>query len=257
MIGLRCFAQGFLVIQHDSHNDDETLDNVLQVRADANVNQAVADDLEDDNTDDNAGQGTGAALHGDTTHNTGRDGVHGVVSTHGGVGRTGTACFQHAAESVEQTSDDVDDDDGALDVDTADLGSLAVAADGEHILTQRSAVPDDPHDRHNGDSVEHQVAQADIANADGALAELGVGLGKAGQGVRVADRVEVLQAQAVADELHAQGCNEGCNAPVGNDEAMGRADDAQYHHDQQQRHNQRQCGDLVSAENALGVIDCL
>ena len=32
MIGLRCFAQGFLVIQHDSHNDDETLDNVLQVR---------------------------------------------------------------------------------------------------------------------------------------------------------------------------------------------------------------------------------
>ena len=78
-------------------------------------------------------------LHGDTTHNAGRDGVHGVVSTHGGVGRTGTACFQHAAESVEQTGDDVDDDDGALDVDTADLGSLAIAADGEHILTQRSA----------------------------------------------------------------------------------------------------------------------
>ena len=44
---------------------------------------------------------------------------------------------------------------------------------------------------------------------------------------------------------------------MGNDEAMGRADDAQYHHDQQQRHDQRQCGNLVSAENALGVIDCL
>ena len=82
-------------------------------------------------------------------------------------------------------------------------------------------------DGHNGDSVEHQVAQADIANADGALTELGVGLGKAGQRVGVADRVEVLQTQAVADELHAQRCNEGCNAPVGNDEAMGRADDAQ------------------------------
>ena len=65
-----------LYIDQNSENNDQTLDDLLPVRGDAQDIQAIGDDSDQQGADDDAPGLADTAGHGDTAHDAGSDRVH-------------------------------------------------------------------------------------------------------------------------------------------------------------------------------------
>ena len=134
---------------------------------------------------------------------------------------------------------------GLEHVDAGNLGGFGIGTHGEHVLAEGGLVPDEPHDRHHQEGVEHIPGHGDVV-ADleqGAGDEVLVLVRQAGQGLAVVavDHKE-QQNGAVGDQLRGQGDDEGMQAELGHEEAVDRADDGAHNHDRQDGHNDGHLG---------------
>ena len=128
--------QIFSHIDGTGDQDDHTLDDVQQVGVDRQEVQTDEDDLQQQNTDDGAGNLTDTTNEGDAADDAGCDGIRLVVQTGGGVDGGDTGSIKETGQSVQHTSHHEDHDDGLFNIDTGNVGSFLVGADGVAMIKQ-------------------------------------------------------------------------------------------------------------------------
>ena len=220
-------------IQRAGRQDDETFDDVLQVRVDGQEVQGNEDDTQDEHAQDDAADLTSTTNEGYAADNAGCDGV-GLVVEAGGLGDgADTGSLDEAGEAVHETRQGVHHDGGLEDVDAGDVGRLSVGADSKHVLAEGGLVPDEPHGNDHDDGIEHVPGDVHIVLElnHGAGDEVLVGIGQAGEGLAVvAIAHEEHEDGAVGDQLGGQGDDEGVQGELGHEEAVDKAHDGAHDH---------------------------
>ena len=97
--------QVLYAVQCNGCNDDKTLEHKLEVGVDSKEGEAVGETGEDDDTDDRTANLSDSSVEGDSTHNTGGNGIKLVAlsSSRTGVGLEG---LQEATTTIEDTGHD-------------------------------------------------------------------------------------------------------------------------------------------------------
>ena len=151
------FLQVFACINRNRSDDDQTLDDVLPVWADAGKIQTVADDLEHQHADDHTTNFTNAPRKRHTAHHAGRNRIQLIHVTRVVGGRTNTSSLQRARQTIQHTSQSVHTDQGFLNVHTLYNCRCWVSTNRKHVFTKTCFVPQHPHE-HRGDcSVNHKI----------------------------------------------------------------------------------------------------
>ncbi len=224
-------------VQCHRQNDDAALDDELPVRADADIGQTIVDQGEDKYAGDHTCDSSHPAGKRHPAHHARRDGIQLVHEAEVVGGTTDPACFQHAAEGVEDPSQRIDHHQIDRHVDAGDLGCLGIAADGEDVLAKAGLVPQHP-DKDAGDGrVEGEIGELEAADPDKALGEAGEAGVKTGHR-RGPHRVEVEGVDTVDDDHGPQGCDKGGHVQIGDDKAVDQTYQGTHHaHQQDHRRN--------------------
>ncbi len=98
----------FQGIQRHGEDNNRPLNNVLPVRVDADIGQAVVDDGEDNHPGHHAEYSPYPAAERYAAHHTGGDGVQFVHKAEVIGRRADTTGFQQAAEGVEHAGEGID-----------------------------------------------------------------------------------------------------------------------------------------------------
>ena len=146
-------------VQSNSHDDNGTDDDVLDILLSTHQVQTVVDDSHQQSTDQSAPDGALAAGEGGAADDTGSDGVIVVGSAAGSVGGSQTADTDDTGHTCHEAGQGVNKGQNVLGGDAGQTGSLGVTAAAVDLTAQSGLAQEDVEDDEDQDD-QHE-AQGD------------------------------------------------------------------------------------------------